>query len=61
MATLGTSDEIVNHSLIVDNSSMMGSSMAESVERTPEVVDAGAGKGGPRGQQVVVILRSAIM
>lgn len=36
--------------------------MAASVERTPSlVVDAGAGKGGPRGQQVVEILRSAII
>ena len=36
--------------------------MATSLERTPSVVvDAGAGKGGPRGQQVVEILRSAII
>ena len=36
--------------------------MASSVERTPPVVlDGGAGKGGPRGQQVVEILRSAII
>ena len=36
--------------------------MADSVERTPAVVlDGGAGKGGPRGQQVVEILRSAII
>lgn len=36
--------------------------MAASVERTPTVVvDAGAGKGGPRGQRVVEILRSAII
>ena len=36
--------------------------MAAGVERTPTVVvDAGAGKGGPRGQQVVEILRSAII
>lgn len=35
--------------------------MAASVERTPSVVAAGARKGGPRGQQVVEILRSAII
>jgi len=36
--------------------------MAESVERIATVVaDPGAGKGGPRGQQVVEILRSAII
>jgi DNA-binding GntR family transcriptional regulator len=35
--------------------------MAASVERTSTVVAAGAGKGGPRGQQVVEILRSAII
>jgi DNA-binding GntR family transcriptional regulator len=36
--------------------------MASSVDRTPPVVlDGGAGKGGPRGQQVVEILRSAII
>jgi DNA-binding GntR family transcriptional regulator len=36
--------------------------MADSVERTPAIVlDGGAGKGGPRGQQVVEILRSAII
>ena len=36
--------------------------MAASVERTSTgVVDAGAGKGGPRGQQVVEILRSSII
>jgi DNA-binding GntR family transcriptional regulator len=37
--------------------------MAASAERTPTVVvaDAGAGRGGPRGQQVVEILRSAII
>ena len=36
--------------------------MAASVERTATVVvDAGAGKGGPRGQQVVEILRRAII
>ena len=36
--------------------------MAESVERIASVVaDPGAGKGGPRGQQVVEILRSAII
>jgi DNA-binding GntR family transcriptional regulator len=36
--------------------------MAASVDRTHSVVvDAGAGKGGPRGQQVVEILRSAII
>src|SRR3954449_13170028 len=36
--------------------------MASSVERTPPVVlDGGAGKGGPRGQQEVEILRSAII
>ncbi len=41
---------------------MMEGRMAASVERTPSVVvDAGAGKGGPRGQQVVEILRSAII
>jgi len=36
--------------------------MAAIVERTSTtVVDAGAGRGGPRGQQVVEILRSAII
>jgi DNA-binding GntR family transcriptional regulator len=36
--------------------------MAESVERIATVVaDPGAGKGGPRGQQVVEILRNAII
>ena len=36
--------------------------MADNVERTSAVVaDPGAGKGGPRGQQVVEILRSAII
>jgi DNA-binding GntR family transcriptional regulator len=36
--------------------------MADSAERTPPVVvDGGAGKGRPRGQQVVEILRSAII
>jgi DNA-binding GntR family transcriptional regulator len=37
--------------------------MAAGVERTPTVVvvDAGAGRGGPRGQQVVEILRNAII
>jgi DNA-binding GntR family transcriptional regulator len=36
--------------------------MADSVERTPAVVlDGEAGKGRPRGQQVVEILRSAII
>ncbi len=36
--------------------------MAAGVERTPTVVvDAGAGKGGPRGQKIVEILRSAII
>ena len=36
--------------------------MADSVERTPAVVLEGeAGKGRPRGQQVVEILRSAII
>jgi DNA-binding GntR family transcriptional regulator len=35
--------------------------MAASADRTSAVVDAGAGKGGPRGQQVVEILRSAII
>jgi len=41
---------------------MMQARMAESVERIATVVaDPGAGKGGPRGQQVVEILRSAII
>jgi DNA-binding GntR family transcriptional regulator len=41
---------------------MIGARMAESVERIASVVaDPGAGKGGPRGQQVVEILRSAII
>jgi DNA-binding GntR family transcriptional regulator len=41
---------------------MMEERMAASVERTPSVVvEAGAGKGGPRGQQIVEILRSAII
>jgi DNA-binding GntR family transcriptional regulator len=36
--------------------------MSDSVERTPAgVLDGGVGKGGPRGQQVVEILRSAII
>lgn len=36
--------------------------MADNAARTPTVVlDGGAGKGGPRGQQVVEILRSAII
>ena len=36
--------------------------MADSVERTPAVaLDGGSGKGRPRGQQVVEILRSAII
>ena len=36
--------------------------MADSVDRTPTVtLDGGAGKGGPRGQQVVEVLRSAII
>ena len=36
--------------------------MASSVDRTPAVpLDGGPGKGGPRGQQVVEILRSAII
>jgi DNA-binding GntR family transcriptional regulator len=35
--------------------------MADSVERTPAVVLDGAGKGAPRGQQVVEVLRSAII
>lgn len=36
--------------------------MADSVERTPPVaLDGGAAKGRPRGQQVVEILRSAII
>ncbi len=36
--------------------------MAAGVERTPNVVvDAGAGRGGPRGQQVIEILRNAII
>ena len=36
--------------------------MSDSVERTPGgVLDGGVGKGGPRGQQVVEILRSAII
>src|SRR6476661_5198298 len=36
--------------------------MADSVDRTPTAaLDGGAGKGGPRGQQVVEILRSAII
>jgi DNA-binding GntR family transcriptional regulator len=36
--------------------------MASSVDRTPPApLDGGAGKGGPRGQQVVEILRSAII
>ena len=36
--------------------------MAASIERAATVVvDGGAGKGGPRGQQVVEILRSAII
>jgi DNA-binding GntR family transcriptional regulator len=36
--------------------------MADSVDRTPAAaLDGGAGKGGPRGQQVVEILRSAII
>jgi DNA-binding GntR family transcriptional regulator len=36
--------------------------MAESVERTPAAqLEGGAGKGGPRGQQVVEFLRSAII
>ena len=40
----------------------MGHVMADSAARTPTVVlDGGAGKGGPRGQQVVEILRSAII
>jgi DNA-binding GntR family transcriptional regulator len=41
---------------------MMRQRMAESVERTPAAhLEGGAGKGGPRGQQVVEILRSAII
>jgi DNA-binding GntR family transcriptional regulator len=36
--------------------------MASSVDRTPTAaLDGGAGKGGPRGQQVVEVLRSAII
>ena len=35
--------------------------MADSVERTPVVLEGEAGKGRPRGQQVVEILRSAII
>jgi DNA-binding GntR family transcriptional regulator len=36
--------------------------MADSVDRTPApALDGGAGKGGPRGQQVVEVLRSAII
>jgi DNA-binding GntR family transcriptional regulator len=35
--------------------------MADSLERTPVVLDGAAGKGRPRGQQVVEILRSAII
>jgi len=36
--------------------------MANSVDRTPApALDGGAGKGGPRGQQVVEVLRSAII
>jgi len=36
--------------------------MADSVDRTPATaLDGGAGKGGPRGQQVVEVLRSAII
>jgi len=41
---------------------MMERPMADSVDRTPTVtLDGGAGKGGPRGQQVVEVLRSAII
>jgi DNA-binding GntR family transcriptional regulator len=41
---------------------MMEGRMATNLERTPSaVVDAGAGKGGPRGQQVVEIVRSSII
>ena len=62
VATLGPTCEIVNHLLIVDNLYDADARMASSVDRTPAVVlDGGAGKGGPRGQQVVEILRSAII
>ena len=48
--------------LIVDNLYDAERAWPSSVERTPAVVlDGGAGKGGPRGQQVVEILRSAII
>ena len=62
MARLGTAWKIVNHLLIVDNPYSLSCSMTDSAERTPTaVVDAGAGKGGPRGQQVAEILRNAII